>query len=313
MGSAVSSPVDRTIAGLGDASQRLARLRLAYLSNLSPDKMALFEQTWAAIPAQQRRQIVRRLAEMTEDDVALDFGGIFQYCLRDRDEEVRRLAIEGLWESEEPSLIAPLIRLLETDGSARVQAAAAAALGRFAMMGELGRLRPGHAARVYQALLAAAGDESRPLDVRRRALEAVAPSGLPDVTAAITAAYRSASPGFRASAVYAMGRNCRRDWLPVLLRELDSPENEMRYEAAGACGELGEAEAVPHLIRLTDDANINVRLAAIQALGSVGGKSAREHLRRCLAGRGQAVRNAAEQALDKLQAEEAPFLFWGVK
>ena len=306
------TPVEETIASLGDGSKRLTSSRLVYLSNLNPAHMALFEQAWAAINVRRRRQVLRRLAGMAEDSVTLDFDSILRHCLKDGDAGVRSRAIEGLWDSEEPSLITPLIDLLEQDSSAKVQAAAATALGRFAVLGELGKLRSSHATRVYQALLAVVSDETKPLDVRCRALEAVASSSLPEVTTAIMAAYESPSPGLKASAIYAMGKNCGRHWLPILLSELASAEDEIRYEAAGAGGELGEAEAVPRLIVLTSDTDIDVQLAAIQALGRVGGRDAKEHLKRCLAHPGQAVRDAAGQALNELGAEESPLLSWGM-
>jgi HEAT repeat protein len=309
---AMSLPAEETIASLGNGNQPLANSGLICLSNLNSAEMVLFEQAWVALGVGRRRQIMQRLVEMAEDSFELDFDGIFKYCLKDEDAEVRSLAVEGLWESEEASLISPLINLLEQDSSEKVQAAAATALGKFALLAELEKLRSCHASRVCNALLAAAGDESKPLDVRRRALEAVAPSSLPEVTTAIMAAYQSPSSRLKASAIYAMGKNCGRYWLPVLLNELVSAEDEIRYEAAGACGELGDAEAVPQLIRLASDPDADVQLAAIQALGKIGGKDAKEYLKQCLTHPRQAMREAAEQALDELAAEEAPLFFWGM-
>ncbi|MBA7574216.1 hypothetical protein ES708_16018 [subsurface metagenome] len=88
---------------------------------------------------------------------------------------MRSKAIEGLWESEETSLINPLINLLEHDSSEKVQAVAATALGKFAMLAEHEKLRSSHSSKIRQALLSVIEDSSKPAEVRRRALEAAAP------------------------------------------------------------------------------------------------------------------------------------------
>ena len=303
----VSPQVEKAIASLDSKSQPLAVSGLVYLSDLKPTEMELFKRTWAAIKPLRRRQIINWLAEMAEDNVELNFDRLFRYCLKDGDSQVRSRAIDGLWENEEASLINPLLDLLEEDSSASIQASAATALGRFALLAELDELRSSHAARVGNALLAAVSDDSKAPEVRGRALEAAAPLSRPEVTSAISTAY--GRPGFKASAIHAMGKNCSRRWLPVLLEELASTDAEVRYEAA-ACGELGDAEAVPQLTRLTGDPDVEVQIAAIQALGRIGGREAKKHLKRCLAHPGQAVHEAAELALDEAEAAESPLLFW---
>jgi len=303
---AVSLPFKQTIASLSNSDRQLSSSSLVYLVNLNPAEMALFGQAWAAIGDKHRRQIIQRLGELAEDNFELNFDSVFRYCLRDEDSEVRCKAIEGLWENEETSLITPLIDLLEQDSSEMVRATAAAALGKFTILAELNKLRSCHASRISHALLAVLSDKKKPLAVRRRALEAVAPLSLPGVTTAIMDAYYHGDPELRASAIHAMGRNSNPSWLPVLLEELGNADDEIRYEAAGACGELGQEEATPYLIKLTRDPDNSVQLVAIQALGKIGGKAAKEHLEQCLRHSSEAVSDAAEQALDELEAGEDP-------
>jgi HEAT repeat protein len=306
---AMPPPVEETIANLGNYDKPLSSTRLIYLSNLNSAEMALFEQSWSVIEPKRRRQVMQQLVELAEDNFELNFDPIFRYCLKDEDNEVRSKAIEGLWESEETSLISPLIELLEQDSSEKVEAAAATALGKFTMLAELNKLRPCHASKICQTLLAVVSNENQPLEVRRRALEAVAPISIPEVTTAIFDAYHSDNPKFKASAIYAMGKNCSRSWLPILLNELDSAEDEIRYEAAGACGELGEEEAVSYLIKLINDPDTNVQMAVIRALGKIGGKDAKKQLNRCLSRSSTAIREAAAQALGELEAVEDPLSF----
>jgi len=305
----MSSPAEETIADLRNGAKPLRSSRLAELSNLDSEELRLFERAWTTIEPKRRRQIVYRLVELVEDNFELNFDSIFKNCLKDQDTEVRCKAIEGLWESEETSLINPLINLLEHDSSEKVQAAAAIALGKFAMLAEHEKLRPCHKSKVCQALFAVIDGRSKPVEVRRRALEAASPLSLPQVNRAIMEAYQNDSPEFKVSAVYAMGRNCDPSWLPILLRELACADAEMRYEAVAACGELGGEEATASVIKLIDDPDADVQRAAIQALGRIGGSEAKSCLEECLHSPSELIRQAAEQALQELETWEDPMSF----
>ena len=302
-------PIEETLAALTDSEKPLLNSRLVRLSNLSVRELEALKQAWPRIDTRRRRQIVQRLVTLAEDNLELNFDGVFKHCLKDPEAEVRRQAIEGLWENEETSLIAPLIYLLEQDTSDKVVAAAATALGKFVLLAEHGRLRPGHALRIEKALLTVTSAQDRPVEAQRRVLEAVAPLSVPEVKAAIMAAYESQHSRLKVSAIYAMGKNGDPDWLPILLTELDNTDAEIRYEAASACGELGEEAAVPALIGRVNDADIDVRLVAIQVLGKVGGARAKECLQRCLNSTSEAVRETARQALDELMTIKDPLSF----
>jgi len=110
----------------------------------------------------------------------------------------------------------------------------------------------------------------------------------------------------RASALYAMGRNCDPQWLPLLHQALESREPELRYEATIACEELGDEASVPYLAPLTEDPEPDVQLCAVHALGSIGGALARKALMRCIESSDDKVREAATEALSNMEAEENP-------
>jgi HEAT repeat protein len=302
----MSLSFEQTMANLADRKKPLSSTGLASLSDLDSTKLALFQQAWATIETKRRRQVISRMVDLAENNFELDFDSIFRHCLKDEDTEVKCAAIEGLWENEETAILIPLTDLLEHDSTDRVQATAAVALGKFAMLAELNKLPQRHTSRVAGTLLAAFSDTSKPLEVRRRALEAVAPLSTTEVTRAIGNAYQSDNLRLKASAVYAMGRNCSPSWLPLLLKELGSDKAELRYEAAGACGELEQEEATPYLIELTSDKDISVQLMAIQSLGKIGGRAAKEHLLQCLSHPDESIRDAARQALEELQFGEDP-------
>jgi len=303
------SPIDETISELKNSDKPLSNVKLTELSSINSEELQLFKQVWPTIERKRRQQVVSRLVDLAEENFELDFDHIFKDCLDDPDAEVRSRAIEGLWENEEPSLINTLLNLLEHDSSEKVQAAAAAALGRFVMLAEHQKLHSSYSSKIYQTLLTTIGDSSQALEVRRRALEAIAPMGSPEVERVISEAYHNGHPEIKVSSIYAMGKHCNPAWLPILLKELANADAEIRYEAAGACGEIGEEDAVPYLTNLVEDPDLEVQLATIQALGKIGGTEAKNCLEQCLDDASEMIQQAAEQALRELNEGEEPLSF----
>ncbi len=163
-------PIEETIVELGNSDKPLLNSILTELSNLNSEELEFFKRAWAAMEPERRCQITHRLVELAEDNLELIFDSIFKHCLKDQDAEVRSKAIEGLWENEEASLISPLINLLEQDSLEKVQAAAAIALGKFAMLAEHQKLRSCHLFKIQEALLGVIGDKSKSVEVKRCAL-----------------------------------------------------------------------------------------------------------------------------------------------
>jgi len=280
--------------------------KLVKFSSLGPSDIRLFAEKWRSTPVERRCQIMNKLAELAETDPELDFDQIFQTCLSDPDPVVRVKAVESLTESEDYYLIDSMVRLLKEDGDVAVKAAAAAVLGSFAMLAELDKVPPYYVAKVGQALLEAIESKNVDSEVKRRAIEGIAPLSLLRVKEVIATAYRSNDLKTRCSALYAMGRNCDPQWLPVLLSELNSSDPELRFEAAQACGEIGDKKAVSSLIKVLGDSDIEVRIAAIVALGEIGGKEAKNALLECLEQHDPATQEAAEEALAVLEFYDEP-------
>ncbi len=305
-----SESVHKAIRELAESEDIPTNATLTEMSGLSPGEMKFFREIWDELNAERRIQIISRLSELAEENLELNFDAIFRYCLSDPEDNIRCMAIEGLWENEDTSMIDPLIKLLEEDESDKVQCAAAIALGKYALFAELGKLRDENTDKVQEALLGAIDDRNKSTEVIRRVLESAAPLSIPDVQEAIKDAYYSEDPGLVISALYSMGKSCNSAWLPILLKETENDDPEMRYEAAGACGELEDDRAVPSLIKLAnEDEDIDVRMAAIQSLGKIGSLSARECLKLCLESHNDAVKEAAEEALQKMDASSDPLSF----
>ena len=297
------------IAEMADISKPLVNTHLADLTQLSTANLKEFAQVWKTIELKRRHEILTRLSELITDSIELNFDSIFKTCLTDPDDDVRNEAINGLWENENPALISNYIDMLTTDLSEKVQAAAALALGRFALMAELGSISPKYGNVVGHVLLSVTGDKSKSIEVRRRALEAVAPLSTELVRTAIKTSYESNDDRLMISAIYAMGRNCESKWLPFLLKELKSNDAEMRFEAVGALGEIGNEDIVQYLMPVANDTDIDVRMAVMQALGKIGGNEAKQFLLKNASDPNEAVRDAIEQALNEISIQDDMTLF----
>jgi len=302
-------PTKQRIAEIFDSSKPLVNSKLAYLSGLSGEELECLAQAWAKADVERRHRVIPQLVHLSEVDFKLDFSSTLLFCLSDTDETIRLQAITGLEAEENQLLIAPLVRSLKEDSSAQVRAAAAIDLGKFAMLSELGKLSTYYADKVYTALLEVWNNKTEAVEVKRRALEAIAPLNLPRVKELIEEAYHSNDVKLKASSLYAMGRNCDSMWLPTLLTELSSDAAEIRYEAANACGELGAVEAVPHLIKLTEDEDAQVQEAAIKALGEIGGEEAKQALHKLTKNAQPRIRQTAKSALKELHLCEEPLSF----
>jgi len=292
----------RTIEQLLEIIQagRASRSDLYGLSNLSQSQARQVWTVCARLPVASRRAVTRALVEITESDFEVNFCEILRLALEDEDAEVRRAAVEGLWEDEDVRLVPMLAARLLEDPVVEVRAAAATSLGRFLLLGELGKLRARPYNKVLQTLLAACkGEES--VEVRRRALESLAYSATKAVVDLIRAAYQDPDERMQVSAIFAMGRSADERWAAEVARELHSANPQMRYEAAHACGELALEETVPVLIELVGDVDVEVQEAAIWALGQIGGDEARQTLEVCARSNDEALREAAREALRELE------------
>lgn len=296
--------LEQYLEELSDLTRNLNVSQLAALSGLSAAEVRLFDRRWPKIDVGRRREIIGWLIDLAGDNIELDFEAVFRACLRDEDAEVRGRAVAGLWEYEDSSLIPPLIDLLKHDPEPMVRGAAAAALGPFAILVELGRILPADAAAVDEALLTTIDDPSESLGVRGKALEAIGARSTERASAAIRDAYASPYHEMRLSALCAMGRSCDERWLPLLFEALRSPDSEVRFEAVRACGEIEDQQAVLPLITASHDPDLQVRLAAIEALGHIGGILAKQRLRECAQDPDELIQDAALEALDEIMLSE---------
>lgn len=250
------------------------------LSGLEPGDIKRLQPVWTELTAPYRRKLVRELLDASEANFELDYAALGYFALDDEDAAVREAAVELLWEDETLALMTRLIGLAQNDEAVAVRAAAASALGRFILQGELGDLPEDETSKAQDAAVSILNDLSEDIDVRRRALEAIANCGHEIVDEAIREAYDSDERRMQISAVFAMGRTYDSQWNESVLQQLDAEDPEMRYEAARAAGELEIEEAVPALTRLALDDDREIKEVAIWALGEVGSREATRVLER---------------------------------
>ncbi len=242
------------------------------LSGLEPENAFQLAPVWNTLQPAYRRKLLHELVEASEANFELDYGVLGRFALRDEDAGVREAAVELLWEDESLELMNRLIDMAVNDEAVGVRAVAASALGRFILLGELGDLPEAQTAKAQDTAVALLNDMDEDIDVRRRALEAIANSGHEIVDEAIREAYDSPDRRMQISAVFAMGRSYDEQWNEFVLQQLDSEDAEMRYEAGRAAGELELEEAVPGLTRLALDDDREIKEVAIWSLGEIASR-----------------------------------------
>jgi HEAT repeat protein len=294
---------------LKDSSVSLAKVGIQMLADLPREDATRLAQNWMEIDTKRRRAIAAAMVELAEENFELDFTSAFYVLTGDADPKVRIDAIEGLWESTTYETADLLVSLLRKDPEPEVRAAAATSLGRITYLIHMEKTDRITSQRVREALLAVYEDPTQPTMVKRRALEALAYICDDEITNMIAEAYRSDDEDFKASAIFAMGRNCDLKWADTIMAEMNSPEPAIRFEAARAAGELEDENAVPQLEEMISDPDKQVCTAAIIALGLIGGQRAKRALQKHRQSEDADIREAVEEALEEAMFLEEPLHF----
>lgn len=270
-------PLPETLAALARGPVR--GRDVAFLSDLDRARAADLAAAWPALPESNRAAVVRAMDALSEERLDVNFGRALRIAVGDQAAAVRQLAVAALWEDEQRDLALCFVGLVRDDPSQDVRAEAANGLARFAAQAAAGELDDALAAEIRGSLVGIVADQAEPSVVRRRALESVGVFGRDaDVRELIRAAFEGEDEDLQAGALYAMGASLDPRWLDLLLAATRSPEAEVRYEAARACGLLGDARAVGDVAELALEEDAEVRHAAIAALGVIGGRAAERTL-----------------------------------
>lgn len=272
---------DDVVLALRDEEHPFPARYLYRLSALEGEELGLISRVWHGLSAQRRLGLLEDLETLAESNTVLQFDAVNRIALDDEDPRVRVTAIRSLWPSEQVGLIPPLLELLENDESNEVRAQAAAALGRFVYLGEVGKVPAGTLKKIEERLLGLV-DGDADLLIRRRALESLGFSSRPEVPELIEHGYEDNNEEWAASALYAMGRSADDRWAPLVIDRLKDSNVELSREAARAAGELELSDALPALVDLLQEEDSELRLAAAWALSQIGGEGAQDALEEAL-------------------------------
>lgn len=288
------------LADLSNGNPLPDRARLADLSDLDPNHLQRFSETWSQMADEARLRLLERLGTLADAQIELSFESINRIAMTDPTPDVRVQAIHNLWESEDLVLVQPLLTALQQDPTAEVRSAAAKALGAFVLLTETRSLRREISGSIAKGLLEAhRSDDSE--QVRDRALESLGYSSRPEVTQLIEIAFQSDREPRVRSALRATAHSANPRWTQHVLDRLHNPSPQIRLEAAQAIGEIDGREAVDELVDLVDDVDDQVRQAAIWSLGQLGGSLAAETLGQLMAAsEDEAEGELLQDALDNM-------------
>lgn len=270
-----SVDIEESIAALRSYDGDIPGPAIMYgFSGVSVEELDVVQPVWVSLKPVLRRKLMRALVEASEADFMLDYRTVGMMGLGDEDPGVREAAIDVLWEDETLEVMNRLMSLALHDNTREVRAAAAGALGRYILLGELETLPEQYTRTAQDAVVRLWNNRQEDVLVRRRALEAISNCGHALVPDAIHEAYHSDDPDMQSSAVFAMGRTYDQRWAEYVLAEMQSEDPRMRYEAARAAGALELEEAVRHLGQLVLENDREILEVSVWALGEIGGDRA---------------------------------------
>lgn len=276
-----------------DQAHSFPPVYLHHLSDLNPEDLQKFRQTWPQVHVERRRNLLEDLEELADSDTLVSFEGVGKLSLIDPDPQVRSLGIRLLWDTQDRKLIATFSNLMETDPDKVVRSTAATGLGIYIYLGELEELPTDLLKNVEENLLKAATQSESEL-VRRRALESLGYSSRPEVPHLIQEAFDTGKTEWIESALFAMGRTADEAWESIILRMITDDRDTVQFEAIRASGELGLRSARDPLFDLLEEAeDEDTRSAIIWSLSQIGG---------------QGVQGTLEALLEEAEEDEADFI-----
>ena len=273
----MSTNLQQLLSILRDDTLPLPVGRLRELSDLPPAQLKMLQDIWGQIPTSRKRSLLVELGQLADLNFEYTFETINRFALNDEDIDVRRIAIENLWECEDITLAPDLLSSLMDDRASEVRAAAATALGPFLYLCEVSGRSSSLLHEIEEGLLHSVVKDPDNL-VRMSALAALGFSSRPEVPSLIHEAYDLGDDVSKGTALLAMGRSASEDWGAILLTELHNPSPHLRSLAAQAVGEIELRVSIPELVHLLEDVDSDVRASAVWALGQIGGSQAIKHL-----------------------------------
>ena len=273
------TPFEQVLTELADEEQPFSPKNLRSFSDLDSSSLEKLQKSWADIPIHRKVSLLKDLEELMEADTLISCDAVAKFAMQDEDPQVRSQAIQLLWDCEDASLIPEFLDLLENDPAEIVRAAAASALGKFILLGELEEIAKEKAAPALQKLLEVAQRKPEGL-IQRKALESLGYSSENVIPHLIQQAMQRDDAQWTTSAIFAMGRSLDERWEKTVLEHIPHQDLSVQIEAIRAAGEMEIKDANELLFELLDDEELDNELLyhIYWALSKIGGKGVRDRL-----------------------------------
>lgn len=270
-------PFSTILAALEDEERVFPAKYTGRFSDLSAANLEAVMQAWPRLPQARKHFLLKRMVELFDEDTIVSFDLLAARLLDDPDGQVRLYALQLLAETGDTRLLPRLMQMTISDPEPASRAGAAALLGQFVEMGELGEMSDGNLKQVTDCLLTAAADSDNHL--ARTALESLGYSSRNEVATLIESAFRHRDPRWQASALVAAGRSADARWQGQVIESFLSEEPQVRLAAVRAAGELQLKSARQPLLNLIEEEEDDeVLYAIIWSLSLIGGEDVREYL-----------------------------------
>ena len=285
------TPFEQVLIELADEIQPFSPKNLRAFSDLDNTALEKLKQAWSGIPVHRKISLLADLEDLMEADTLISCDALAKFAIQDEDPQVRSQAIQLLWDCEDVSLIPTFMDMLENDPAEIVRAAAASALGKFILLGELEEISREKSNPVVTKLLEVVQRKPEGM-IQRKALESLGYSSEDIIPKLIQQAMQRDDAQWTASAIFAMGRSLDERWEDTVLEHINHLDLSVQIEAIRAAGELEIKAANELLFELLDDDEADNELLyhIYWALSKIGGKGVRERLE-------QELQNAEDENL----------------
>ena len=268
---------DDVINNLLDSKKPFNPQFLHFFSDISIDDLDKIKSIWSEITRDRKYNLLRDLESLMEANTLVSCDEIGYFALQDDDPRIRSQAIPLLWECSDIKLISIFMNFLQNDSNFEVNASAAAALGKFVLLGELEEI-PEEPAKMVQDLLINEYIKTENDTTKRRILESLGYSSNEKVNQFISSALKKDDKKWHLSALFAISRSANNIWDKVVVEKLTDLDPDIQIEAIKAAGELEIESAKEQIIEFmkssTPDEELHMQ--AIWALSKIGGNEIKE-------------------------------------
>ena len=273
--------LDETLSKLNtlkDSLQEFDENILSELSGINPLEMNKFQDWWESLNELHKLTLIEKINTIAEENFELEFYEILYFALRDKNPDIRKESLNGLWECEDYRIGDAASDILLEDKEESVRIESTKLLRNFCYLIKNGKISGRISEKIINSINFVLANISMDSELWRRTLESTACFNTASINDYINDAYNSQEMLLTSSAIYAMGETDNIEWLNTVITETYNDLPEIRYESAIALGKLGNETVLPNIKELLNDEDIQVQNCAIESLGIIGGSVAKKML-----------------------------------